>query len=249
MAPSAPSPSMSPAMPKHVAIIMDGNGRWAKQRHLPRALGHREGAEAVRRTVQAAGEMGIGYLTLYAFSSENWKRPIPEIDDLMSLLRFYLNSEVKALHSNNVQIHFIGSRERLSPDVLKLVDEAAALTAGNQGLKLIIALNYGARDELVRAVQAVVQEIASGALSLEAIDEGVISRNLYTAGFPDPDLIVRTSGEQRLSNFLLWQAAYAELVFTQTLWPDFNHAALQEAIGAYHARERRYGGRIDADES
>ncbi len=231
------------APPRHVAIIMDGNGRWAKKRFLPRALGHREGAEAVRRTVKAAGEIGIGYLTLYAFSSENWKRPADEVDDLMGLLRLYLRNEVRELNDSHVRIRFIGSRERLSDDVLKLIDESEHLTAGNTGLTLVIALNYGAQAEIVSAVQHIAAQVARGELAAEAIDEAMITRHLFTSDMPDPDLIIRTSGEQRLSNFLLWQAAYSELVFVETLWPDFDRAALEAAIADYRNRERRYGGR------
>ena len=229
--------------PRHVAIIMDGNGRWAKKRHLPRALGHREGAEAVRRTVRAAGELGIGYLTLYAFSSENWKRPADEVDDLMGLLRLYLRNEIRELHDNDVRVRFIGSRQRLSADVLGLIDEAEASTGANTGLTLIIALNYGSQAEIVDAMRAIGAQIAAGVMTPEQIDEAMIARHLFTAAYPDPDLIIRTSGEQRLSNFLLWQAAYAELVFTETLWPDFDRAALEAAIGEYLGRERRFGGR------
>lgn len=229
--------------PRHVAIIMDGNGRWARKRHLPRAMGHREGAEAVRRTVRAAGELGIAYLTLYAFSSENWKRPADEVDDLMGLLRLYLRSEVRDLHASGVRIRFIGARTRLSADVLELVDDAEALTRANKGLTLVIALNYGARAEIVEAARALALSVASGAISSDAISEETLSAQLTTRDIPDPDLIIRTSGEQRLSNFLLWQGAYAELVFTQGLWPDFGRAELEAAIEEFHGRERRFGGR------
>jgi undecaprenyl diphosphate synthase len=235
--------TLQDAAPRHVAIIMDGNGRWAKKRFLPRALGHREGAEAVRRTVKAAGEMGIGYLTLYAFSSENWKRPADEVDDLMGLLQLYLRNEVRALHDSRVRIRFIGARARLSDDVLKLIDDSETLTAQNTGLTLVIALNYGAQAEIVQAVQQIAGQVARGELAIDAIDEALITGSLFTADMPNPDLIIRTSGEQRLSNFLLWQAAYAELVFVETLWPDFDRAALEGAIADYRNRERRYGGR------
>jgi undecaprenyl diphosphate synthase len=231
------------AVPQHVAIIMDGNGRWAKKRFLPRALGHREGAEAVRRTVKAASELGIGYLTLYAFSSENWKRPSEEVDDLMGLLRLYLRNEVRELNDSHVRIRFIGARTRLSDDVLKLIDDAESLTATNTGLTLVIALNYGSQAEIVLAVQAIAAQVACGKFAADTIDEAMITQHLFTADMPNPDLIIRTSGEQRLSNFLLWQAAYAELVFIETLWPDFDRAALEVAISDYHTRERRYGGR------
>jgi undecaprenyl diphosphate synthase len=242
MAAVASSLQVAPA-PRHVAIIMDGNGRWAKKRFLPRALGHREGAEAVRRTVKAASEIGIGYLTLYAFSSENWKRPADEVDDLMGLLQLYLRNEVRELHDSYVRIRFIGARERLSDDVLKLIDDSETLTAQNTGLTLVIALNYGAQAEIVQAVQQIAGRVARGELSVDAIDEALITGSLFTADMPNPDLIIRTSGEQRLSNFLLWQAAYAELVFVETLWPDFDRAALEGAIAEYRNRERRYGGR------
>jgi undecaprenyl diphosphate synthase len=230
--------------PRHIAIIMDGNGRWAKKRFLPRALGHREGAEAVRRTVRAASELGVRYLTLYAFSSENWKRPADEVDDLMGLLRLYLRNEVRELNDSNVRIKFIGARARLSVDVLALIDDSEAMTQANSGLTLVIALNYGAQAEIVSAVQIIAGQVARGALTVDAIDEALVTRHLFTVDMPDPDLIIRTSGEQRLSNFLLWQAAYAELVFVETLWPDFNRAALEAAIADYRNRERRYGGRV-----
>jgi undecaprenyl diphosphate synthase len=231
------------APPRHVAIIMDGNGRWAKKRFLPRALGHREGAEAVRRTVRAASELGIAYLTLYAFSSENWKRPAEEVDDLMGLLRLYLRNEIRELNDSNVRIRFIGARDRLSKDVLALIDDSEKLTGANSGLTLVIALNYGAQAEIVSAVQLIAGQVARGEISSDQIDEAMITRHLFTVDIPDPDLIIRTSGEQRLSNFLLWQAAYAELVFVETLWPDFDRAALEQAILDYHNRDRRYGGR------
>jgi undecaprenyl diphosphate synthase len=230
--------------PRHIAIIMDGNGRWAKKRFLPRALGHREGAEAVRRTVRAASELGVRYLTLYAFSSENWKRPADEVDDLMGLLRLYLRNEVRELNDSNVRIKFIGARARLSADVLALIDDSEAMTQANSGLTLVIALNYGAQAEIVSAVQIIAGQVARGALTVDAIDEALVTRHLFTVDMPDPDLIIRTSGEQRLSNFLLWQAAYAELVFVETLWPDFNRAALEAAIADYRNRERRYGCRV-----
>jgi undecaprenyl diphosphate synthase len=241
-APKATSADGS-APPKHVAIIMDGNGRWAKKRFLPRALGHREGAEAVRRTVKAASELGISYLTLYAFSSENWKRPSEEVDDLMGLLQLYLRNEVRELNDNHVRIRFIGARARLSDDVLKLIDDAESLTAANTGLTLVIAINYGSQAEIVSAVQIIAAQVARGEFAADTIDEAMITQRLFTADIPNPDLIIRTSGEQRLSNFLLWQAAYAELVFIETLWPDFDRAALEVAICDYHTRERRYGGR------
>jgi undecaprenyl diphosphate synthase len=239
---SVPLPDIVPA-PRHVAIIMDGNGRWAKKRHLPRAVGHKQGAEAVRRAVEAARELGIGYLTLYAFSSENWKRPADEVDDLMGLLRLYLRNEVSELHKNGVRIRFIGSRERLSKDVLQLVDESESKTAANVALTLVIALNYGAQAEIVEAARAIAAKVQAGQVMLADISENMLSAHLLTQGIPDPDLIIRTSGEQRLSNFLLWQAAYAEFVFLDCLWPDFDKAEFERALDEFHGRERRYGGR------
>ncbi len=229
--------------PRHVAIIMDGNGRWAKRRHLPRALGHKQGAEAVRRAVEASRELGIEYLTLYAFSSENWKRPADEVDDLMGLLRLYLRSEVAELNSNGVRIRFIGSRTRLSADVLELIHHAEALTLGNSALNLVIALNYGAQAEIVEACREIALKVASGTIAADQISEALLASHLTTVGIPDPDLLIRTSGEQRLSNFLLWQAAYSEFVFLECLWPDFDKAALQGALQQFHGRERRFGGR------
>ncbi|TXG84128.1 MAG: isoprenyl transferase [Sphingomonadales bacterium] len=229
--------------PRHVAIIMDGNGRWAKKRLLPRLAGHRQGAEAVRRTVRACIDRGISYLTIYAFSSENWKRPADEVDDLMGLLRHYLRNEIAELHRNGVRVRFIGDTASLAPDLRALVDEARTGTADNTALTLVIALNYGGQAELVRAVRSVAADVAAGRLSIEAIDETCLSGHLDTAGMPDPDLVIRTSGEQRLSNFMLWQAAYAELVFLECLWPDFNEATLDEALEEFAARERRFGGR------
>jgi undecaprenyl diphosphate synthase len=239
---SVPLADVMPA-PRHVAIIMDGNGRWAKKRHLPRAVGHKQGAEAVRRAVEAARELGIGYLTLYAFSSENWKRPADEVDDLMGLLRLYLRNEVSDLHKNGVRIRFIGSRERLSKDVLQLVDESESKTAGNAALTLVIALNYGAQAEIVEATRAIAAKAMAGDIALSDISENMLSAHLLTHGIPDPDLIIRTSGEQRLSNFLLWQAAYAEFVFLDCLWPDFDKAEFENALSQFHGRERRFGGR------
>jgi undecaprenyl diphosphate synthase len=231
------------SVPRHVAIIMDGNGRWAKQRHLPRALGHKQGAEAVRRAVEASRELGIQFLTLYAFSSENWKRPADEVDDLMGLLRLYLRSEVAELDRNGVRIRFIGSRDRLSKDVLDLIDDSEAKTRNNKALTLVIALNYGAQAEIVEACKILARQVASGALSADGITEELLATHLLTAGIPDPDLIIRTSGEQRLSNFLLWQAAYAEFVFLDCLWPDFDKPQFENALTQFHARDRRYGGR------
>jgi undecaprenyl diphosphate synthase len=233
--------SASPVPPAHVAIIMDGNGRWAKARGLPRIAGHRRGAESVRRTVVAAVELGIAYLTLFGFSSENWKRPSGEIDDLMSLLRVYLRAEIAELHQKGVRVRIIGDRTRLAPDIVTLIANAEALTAANTRLTLIVALSYGGRHDIVQAAQRLAGDVAAGRISAAAIDETLFADRLYTAGIPDPDLLIRTSGEQRISNFLLWQSAYTELVFVDTLWPDFGAADLEKAVNEFHGRERRYG--------
>jgi undecaprenyl diphosphate synthase len=230
--------------PRHIAIIMDGNGRWAQARGLPRIAGHRRGAEAVRRTLTAAAQLGIPYLTLFGFSSENWKRPLAEVDDLMGLLRHYLRGEIAELHRNNVRLRVIGDRDRLAPDIVTLIINAEALTRDNSGVNLTIALSYGGRAEIIAAMRAMAEKAAAGALAPEAIDEAAVSRHLFTADIPDPDLLIRTSGEQRISNFLLWQCAYSELVFTKTLWPDFGRADLEEAIADYGCRERRYGASV-----
>ena len=238
--------SLDPALPaplRHVAIIMDGNGRWAQSRGLPRIAGHRRGAEAVRRTVAAAGELGIPYLTLFGFSSENWNRPLTEVDDLMSLLRHFLRGEIAELHRNRVRLRVIGDRRRLAPDIVAMIENAQALTHDNDGLNLTVALSYGGRAEIAAAVRALAAKAADGTLAVEAIDEDTIACHLFTADLPDPDLLIRTCGEQRISNFLLWQCAYAELVFTKTLWPDFGRSDLEQAIADYGCRERRYGAR------
>ena len=227
--------------PAHVAIIMDGNGRWAKARGLPRIAGHRRGGDAVRRSVMAAGELGISYLTLFGFSSENWKRPADEVDDLMTLLRHYLRGEVAELHRNNVRVRVIGDRERLAPDIVTLIDNTEALTAGNTGLRLSVALSYGGRAEIAGAARRIAEAALAGRLEPSQVDETLFTRYLLTADMPDPDLVIRTSGEQRLSNFLLWQTAYSEFVFIDTLWPDFTKADLERALSEFHGRERRYG--------
>ena len=236
--------SSVPAPPAHVAIIMDGNGRWAKARGLPRIAGHRRGAESVRRTVVAAAELGISYLTLFGFSSENWKRPSGEIDDLMSLLRVYLRGEIAELHRQGVRVRVIGDRTRLAPDIVTLIDNAEALTRANTRLTLIVALSYGGRHDIVQAAQRLAADAAAGSLKPEAIDEACFAARLYTAGIPDPDLLIRTSGEQRISNFLLWQSAYTELVFVDTLWPDFGASDLEKAVREFHGRDRRYGASV-----
>jgi undecaprenyl diphosphate synthase len=230
--------------PRHIAIIMDGNGRWAQARGLPRIAGHRQGAEALRRTVRAAGELGIPYLTLFGFSSENWKRPLSEIDDLMGLLRHYLRGEIAELHRNGVRLRVIGDRERLAPDIVTLIANAETLTRDNTGVNLTIALSYGGRAEIIAVMRMLAAQAAAGRLPPDAIDEAVISQHLFTADIPDPDLLIRTSGEQRISNFLLWQCAYSELVFTKTLWPDFGRADLEQAIADFGCRDRRYGASI-----
>jgi undecaprenyl diphosphate synthase len=235
------APVPLPPPPAHVAIIMDGNGRWAKARGLPRIAGHRRGADAVRRTVTAAAELGIAYLTLFGFSSENWKRPADEVDDLMGLLRHYIRGEIAELHANGVRVRIIGERRRLPGDIGTLIDNAETLTAANGGLRLTIALSYGGRSEIAAAARAIAAAVKAGTLAPETVDESCFSRHLLTAGMPDPDLVIRTSGEQRISNFLLWQTAYSELVFTSTLWPDFGKADLEKALRDYHGRERRYG--------
>ena len=231
-------------LPRHIAIIMDGNGRWAQARGLPRIAGHRRGAEALRRTLVTASELGIPYLTLFGFSSENWKRPLAEVDDLMGLLRHYLRGEIAELHKNGVRLRVIGEIGRLSPDLVTLIGNAEALTRDNRAINLTIALSYGGRAEIVAATRAIAAEAAAGRLAVEGVDEDLIAGHLFTADLPDPDLLIRTSGEQRISNFLLWQCAYAELVFTKTLWPDFGRSDLEEAIADYCGRERRYGASV-----
>ena len=221
-----------PGVPRHVAIIMDGNGRWAAARGLPRVEGHRRGVEALRKTVRAAGEIGIRCLTIFSFSSEN----------LMGLLRRFIRNDLAELHGNGVCVRVIGEREGLDPDIRRLLEEAEELTRRNDGLTLVVAFNYGARDEIARAVRRIAANVASGALEPEAITEDLIGRHLDAPDIADPDLIIRTSGELRLSNFLLWQAAYSELVFTPVYWPDFDRAALEAAIEEYRRRERRFGG-------
>ncbi|HEV2162461.1 MAG TPA: isoprenyl transferase [Stellaceae bacterium] len=235
---------LDPLPPTHVAIIMDGNGRWAKARGLPRIAGHRAGAEAVRRTLTASVELGIKYLTLFGFSSENWKRPADEVSDLMGLLRHYIRGEIAELHRNGVRLRVIGDRAKLPTDVVGMIDNAETLTAGNDRLNLSIALSYGGRAEIARAARRLAEDVAAGRLAPGAIDEDTFAARLLTAGIPDPDLLIRTSGEQRISNFLLWQTAYAELVFTPTLWPDFAKGDLEKAVRDFHGRDRRYGASV-----
>lgn len=227
---------------QHVAVIMDGNGRWAAERGLPRTLGHSEGVEAVRRTVKAALELSIPYLTIYSFSSENWSRPLEEVNFLMGLMKRFIRRDLAELHNANVRIETIGERDRVEPELLKLIDEAKDLTRGNSRLTLVIAFNYGSRNEIARAAGRLARQAVDGKIHPDEIDAECLSRELDTADIPDPDLLIRTSGEIRLSNFLLWQAAYAEFVFLDTYWPDFGRADLEAAIAEYYARERRYGG-------
>ncbi len=230
------------ALPRHVAIIMDGNGRWAKQRFLPRVEGHRQGVKAVRRITRAARAMGIEALTLYAFSSENWRRPEEEVNDLMGLMRVFIRSDLEELVRENVRLRVIGDFSRFAPDVVAMVNDSIARTADNDGPILVIALNYGAHAELTAAARLLAQRVRDGEMSVEAINEQAIEAALETSDLPTLDLLIRTSGEHRLSNFLLWQAAYAELLFVDTLWPDFDEAALAAAIAAFGQRQRRYGG-------
>ncbi|HLI14052.1 MAG TPA: isoprenyl transferase [Alphaproteobacteria bacterium] len=233
--------SSPPSLPVHVAIVMDGNGRWAKARGLPRAAGHRRGAESVRQAVRSAVELGVGYLTLFGFSSENWRRPVSEVDDLMGLLRLYLRGEVAELHKNGVRLRVIGDRARLAPDIVKLIENAEALTSGNRALTLTVALSYGGRQDIVQAARRLAEEAKARRIAPAEIDEAMFTRYLWTADIPDPDLVIRTSGERRISNFLLWQSAYAEFVFLDTLWPDFGKADFEHAIQEFQGRERRYG--------
>jgi undecaprenyl diphosphate synthase len=231
-------------IPRHVAIIMDGNGRWAAARGLPRVEGHRRGVEALRKTIRAAHELGISIVTIFSFSSENWSRPQSEILDLLGLLRRFIRNDLADLHKSNVRVRVIGERGDLAPDIRALLQEAEDLTRNNDGVTLVVAFNYGARHEIARAAQRLAVEVANGRLSANDITPELLSRHLDAPDIPDPDVIIRTSGEQRLSNFLLWQAAYSELVFVPINWPDFDRAALEGAIAEYRRRERRFGGLI-----
>jgi undecaprenyl diphosphate synthase len=243
--PEAQAPNIAGSdVPRHVAIIMDGNGRWAASRGLPRVEGHRRGVEALRKTVRAAGDIGIQCLTIFSFSSENWQRPVSEIRDLMGLLRRFIRNDLAELHSNGVRVRVIGQRDNLDPDIRRLLEEAEQLTRDNTNLVLVVAFNYGARNEIARAVHRIAARVAAGEMKPEAITEDMIGQNLDAPDIADPDLIIRTSGEQRLSNFLLWQAAYSELVFSPVYWPDFDRATLEAAIEEYRRRERRFGGLI-----
>jgi len=231
------------SVPRHVAIIMDGNGRWAKRRFLPRIAGHKAGAEAVRTVVRAARDFGVQALTLYAFSSENWRRSSEEVSDLMGLLRLYLRREIRELNSENVRLRTIGDLSGLGKDLAELAREGVEATRNNTGLNFVLALNYGSQDEMIRAVRDIATDVQAGKLSPADIDAASIEARLDTCDLPPLDLLIRTSGERRLSNFLLWQAAYAELLFVDTLWPDFDRKALADAIADFGTRERRFGGR------
>lgn len=225
----------------HVAIIMDGNGRWARARGLPRTMGHKAGIEALRRTLEAARALPVSHMTLYSFSSENWGRPADEVHELMGLLRFYLKHELAALHKNNVRLRIIGDRTRLAKDITDMIEAAEAKTAANTALTLTLALSYGGQQEITMAVRSIAAEVAAGRLVPGAVTPEVIGAHLYTHDIPDPDLVIRTSGEQRLSNFLIWQAAYAEFVFQEVLWPDYGREHLEAALAEFHQRERRFG--------
>lgn len=229
-------------VPRHVAIIMDGNGRWAQARGLPRTEGHRKGMESVRRIIRHASRRGVGQLTLYSFSTENWQRPAEEVGFLMGLLKFFIRRDLAELHAENVRIRVIGERAGLSADIAGLLEEAESITAANSGLTLAIAFNYGGRQEIVSAIRTLAERVARGEIAPQAIEAADVAAGLWTADMPEPDLVIRTSGEQRLSNFLLWQAAYAELVFSAVHWPDFDEAAFDAAIHEYNTRERRFGG-------
>lgn len=225
----------------HVAIIMDGNGRWAKKRFLPRTAGHKKGADAVRSCVEGAVELGVTHLTLFGFSSENWKRPQDEVNDLMGLLRYYLKNEVKRLHKENISIRFIGERNKLSDDIIQDIEASEKLTAENTALQLTIALSYGGRAEIVNAARDLAYDVQAGLIAPQDINENAFENRLFTKGTPDPDLLIRTSGEQRISNFLLWQLAYTEFVFLDVLWPDFEKKHLETSLKELSSRDRRYG--------
>ena len=231
-------------IPSHIAIIMDGNGRWAKARGLPRVAGHKEGAAAVKLTVKSAIKYGVRYLTLFSVSSENWKRPLNDVNDLMGLLRRYLRSEIAELHRNGVRLRVIGERLDLASDIVNLIEDCERLTIKNTTLNLVIALSYGSRKELTNAFKVLAKKSISGDIIVDEIDETTISKHLESRDIPDPDLLIRTSGEKRISNFLLWQLAYAELIFIDCLWPDFSEAEFENAISEFSRRERRFGTTI-----
>ncbi|MDP2205903.1 MAG: isoprenyl transferase [Alphaproteobacteria bacterium] len=235
-------PDASAALPRHVAIIMDGNGRWAAARGLSRIEGHKKGAEAAQRAVDAARDLGIRYVTLFGFSSENWSRPAAEVEGLMALLRYYLKKETDELHKSNARLRVIGDRSRLPHDIVEMIVQAEGITRDNDGLTVVIALSYGGRQDIVFAAREVARAAATGKIAPEDVCEDIFASYLMTAGIPDPDLMIRTSGENRISNFLLWQLAYAEMFFTNTLWPDFSRVDMEAALAFFAARERRYGG-------
>lgn len=229
-------------IPRHVAIVMDGNGRWATARGLPRTEGHRRGAQAARRAVEAARDLGIEYVTLFTFSSENWNRPQDEIDELMDLTRHYLKRETAEMHKSGIRLRVIGDRKRLPTDIVALIEQAETVTRDNKLMTVCIALSYGGRQEIVLAAQKLARAVSQGLVEVGEIDESLFANQMMTSGIPDPDLMIRTSGESRISNFLLWQLAYAELFFSTTLWPDFDKKDLEQAIAFYASRERRFGG-------
>ena len=229
-------------VPSHVAIIMDGNGRWAKSRGLPRTMGHKAGVNALREAVRNAADFGISYLTLYAFSSENWSRPASEVSDLMGLLKLFIRRDLAELHHANVRVRIIGERDGLPADIRRLLDDSEKLTQNNSKLNLVIAFNYGSRDEIVRAAKKLCQDVAERRVTIDLIDTGAFAARLDTAGMPEPELLIRTSGEMRLSNFLLWQTAYTEFVFLPCLWPDFDREQFADAIETFAKRQRRFGG-------
>jgi undecaprenyl diphosphate synthase len=231
-----------PTVPRHVAIIMDGNGRWAARRGLPRSAGHKAGVDALRRAVRAAADLGIEYLTIYSFSSENWSRPAVEVSFLLDLLRRFIRQDVAELHHSGVKIKIVGSRDDLEPGMVSLLADAERLTRENSKLNLVVAFNYGSRQEISRAMSAIARKVESGEISTADISPEMISRNLDTAGIPDPDLLIRTGGEQRISNFLLWQCAYTEFVFVDEFWPDFSKEIFVRALDEFRRRDRRFGG-------
>jgi undecaprenyl diphosphate synthase len=231
-----------PAVPRHIAIIMDGNGRWAADRGMPRSAGHKQGIEALRRTVKTAGDLGVEVLTIYSFSTENWKRPKTEVIFLLDLFRRFLRQDVAELHASGVKIKMIGERQGLDKPLVKMIDDAEKLTANNTDMTLIVAFNYGGRQELVQALRSVAADVVAGRLTLDDISQDCLSGRLDTSGYPDPDLLIRTGGEMRISNFLLWQSAYTEFVFMPEYWPDFDGVLLQKAISTFQNRERRFGG-------
>jgi undecaprenyl diphosphate synthase len=244
--PTGPSDAVLPqpglAIPAHIAVIMDGNGRWAKQRGLPRFEGHRRGVEALRKALVAAEEIGVRYFTVYSFSTENWKRPVTEISELMGLLRRFIRNDLASLHARNVRIRVIGVRDGLADDIVTLLADAEALTRNNTGLTFVVAFNYGGRREIADAAKSVARDVANGILSPDDVTEDLIAARLGTYDIPDPELVIRTSGERRLSNFLLWQAAYSEFVFVPSHWPEFDRETLLAAIAEYRMRDRRFGG-------